>query len=205
MLQKIYSILIFITIRSSLLGQENTTKKFQNEIGISIYTPWVNNYRFNDYEKNQIQSKSAFVGIGTGLFYQFSNTQKISIGMAFTGDLPAPIGAFDYGKEGIRSNIGSLYLEALYHDRIINKFGFMIGPNLISYRYNLTSYVDTVISYMKTNSFFGLTMSLEYFLTKRITVATHYRPSIIPLSEQRKYHHLVSLDVRYDIKLFRKK
>ena len=202
MIQKINSILLFITITSTLLGQGNITDKFRNEMGISIYTPWVNNYRFHDYEKNQIQSKSGFVGIGTGLFYSFSDTRKISIGLAFTGDLPVPIGAFDYAKEGIRSNIGSLYLEALFHDRIIKKLGFIIGPNLISYRYNLTSYVDTVTPYSKTNSFFGVTMSLEYFITKRISVAAHYRPTIIPLGEQRKYHHLISLDVRYDIKLW---
>lgn len=205
MIQKINSILALITLTSALLGQGNATDRFQNEFGISIYTPWVNNYRFYDYEKNQIQSKSGFVGLGAGLYNSFSDSRKISVGMAFTGDLPVPIGPFDYGKEGFRSNIGSLYLEALFHDRIINKLGFMIGPNLISYRYNLMSYVDTVTPYIKTNSFFGLTMSLEYFLTKRITVAAHYRPSIIPLNEQRKYHHLISLDVRYDIKLFRRK
>jgi len=205
MIKKINSILAFITLTSALFGQGNTTDKFQNEMGISIFTPWVNNYRFYDYEQNQMQSKSGFVGLGAGLYYRFSDTRKISIGMAFTGDLPVPIGAFDYGKEGIRSNIGTLYLEALFHDRIIKKLGFIIGPNLIFYRYNLMSYVDTVNPYIKTNSFFGLTMSLEYFLTKRITVAAHYRPSIIPLNEQKKYHHLISLDVRYDIKLYRKK
>jgi hypothetical protein len=205
MIKKLISILAFITLTIPLIGQENVSDNLQQELGISIYTPWVNNYRFYDYEQNEMQSKSGFVGLGAGLYYRFSDTRKISIGMAFTGDLPVPIGAFDYGKEGIRSNIGTLYLEALYYDRFIKKLGFIIGPNLMFYRYNLTSYVDTVTPYIKTNSFFGLTMSLEYFLTKRITVAVHYRPSIIPLNEQKRYHHLISLDVRYDIKLYSKK
>jgi hypothetical protein len=205
MISKLSIILAFISLTFNLVGQEIAEDKLQNEIGISILTPWINNYKFYDYQKNQIQSKSGFIGLGAGIYYRFLETRKVSIGIAFTGDLPVPIGPFDYGKEGIRSNIGTLYLEALYHDRIIKKLGFIIGPNFISYRYNLVSYVDTVTPFIKTNTFLGLTMSLEYYLTKRITIATHYRPSIIPLDEQKRYHHLISFDVRYDIRLYKNK
>jgi hypothetical protein len=177
-------------------------QKQTKAIGVTASLPWVNNYSYYDYDLNHSSSKSGFVGLGASAFYK-TGKSKFSLNFGFTGDLPAPIGAFDYGKEGTRTNILSNFWEGLYQRNLFERANIIAGINYVKYRFNFTSYVDTLPSYSIFDKTIGLTIGSEYRFSKTFSVALFYRPTIIPLDEEH-YRHLLSLDARFDINLWRR-
>jgi len=172
-------------------------------IGITASLPWVNNYSYYDYDQKNSSSRSGFVGLGASVFYKTSKN-KFSLNFGFTGDLPAPMGTFDYRKEGTRTNILSNFWEGLYHRRLLDKLKVITGFNYVKYRFNFSSYVNTLPSYSTSDRTLGITAGSEYQFSKTFSVALLYRPTIISL-DLKQYRHVISLDARFDIDVWRRK
>jgi hypothetical protein len=177
-------------------------KKGQKAIGVTAALPWVNNYSYHNYELQKSSSKSGFVGLGASAFYK-TGKDKFSLNFGFTGDLPAPIGAFDYGKEGTRTNILSNFWEVLYHRNFLHRVNMIAGLNYVKYDFNFTSFVDTLPSYSKFDKTLGLTVGSEYRFSRNSSIALFYRPAIISF-DLKQYRHLISLDARFDINLWKR-
>jgi hypothetical protein len=183
------------------IGQDNFTKKAS--AGLTISCPWINNYSFYDYDLKKSSSKSGFTGLGASIFYK-TGKNKISLNFGFTGDLPAPVGAFDYGHEGTRTNIGSIIMEVLYHQKVYHKLNIIAGLNAVNYRFNFTSYVDSIPSYIKRNKTIGLTIGTEYLFSRNFALSLFYRPALV-MPGTKQYRHVISLDARFDINIWRRK
>ena len=166
--------------------------------GLTVSLPWLNNYSYYDYQKNSSQKKSGFIGFGLGLFYTHVKN-KISLNAGVTADSPMPLGV-EYAKEGTLTKISSTFIELIYHRQILKKLNGIIGVNMTSYNFNLTSFVDSVSAYHKTDNTFGLTIGAEYIFTKHISLATFYRPTI----DNNLYRHLISVDLRFNFDIWKK-
>jgi len=177
-------------------------QKQPGAIGVTASLPWVNNYSYYNYNLKKSSSKSGFVGLGASVFYK-TGKNKFSLNFGFTGDLPVPVGAFDYGKEGTRASILTNFWEGLYHRRLFHRVNILAGLNYIKYRFNFTSYVDSLPSYSKFDKTIGLTIGSEYRFSRNSSIALFYRPTIISL-DQKQYRHLISLDARFDINVWRR-
>ena len=175
----------------------------RRSIGVTASLPWVNNYSFYDYDQKRSSSKSGFAGLGASVFYK-TGENKFSLNFGFTGDLPAPIGAFDYGKQGTRTNILSTFGEVLYHRNVFDKLSIIAGLNYVRYRFNFTSYVDTLPSYSTFDKTSGITVGSEYRFSQTFSLALLYRPTIVSF-DLKQYRHLISLDARFDINVWRQK
>ena len=184
------------------LGISQHTPKQPKAIGLTISLPWVNNYSYYNHHSQNTTSKSGFVGFGASAYFE-TGEKKFSVNLGFTGDLPAPIGAFDYAKEGTRSNILSTFVEGIYHKKLVGKLNIIAGVNHIRYRYKFTSYVNTLPSYSIFDNTLGFTIGSEYRFSRKSSIALLYRPAIISLN-QKSYRHLISLDTRFDIKFWKR-
>jgi hypothetical protein len=192
---------IILAIPFFALSQDN--QKQLRSIGITASLPWVNNYSYYNYNQGQSSSKSGFIGIGASLFYK-TGKNKLSLNFGLTGDLPAPMGPFTYGKVGTRTNILATFREMLYHRKAVGKFSIIAGMNYVKYRFNFTSYEDSLPSYSIFDKTIGITSGCEYRFSKIFSLALLYRPTIISLDFKR-YRHLISLDARFDIYLWKQK
>lgn len=194
-------LIIIFTIPFFALSQPG--KGQSRAIGVTASLPWVNNYSYYDYDQNKSSSKSGFVGLGASVFYK-TGKNKFSFNFGFTSDLPAPMGPFDYGKEGTRTNILTTFGEVFYHRNIFDKLNFIAGLNFVKYRFNFTSYVDTLPSYSAFDRTLGITVGSEYSFSNTFSVALLYRPAIVSL-DLKQYRHSISLDARFDINLWRRR
>ena len=183
------------------LSKSQDKPKHSKTIGVTASFPWINNYSYYDYDLQKSSSKSGFIGLGASVFYKTSK-DRFSLNFGFTGDLPVPMGVFDYGHEGTRTNILSTICEGLYHRNLFNRVNLIAGLNYIKYRFDFTSYVDSLPSYSMYDKTIGLTIGSECRLGKNSYVALFYRPTIISL-DQKQYRHLISLDLRFDINLWK--
>lgn len=184
------------------LSKSQDAQGLPRAVGVTLSLPWINSYSYYDYDLQQSSSKSGFVGLGASAFYKTAKS-KLSLNFGFTGDLPVPLGAFDYGKEGTRTNILSSFWEGLYHRNLFGRVNLVGGLNYVKYRFNFTSYVDTLPSYSTFDKTIGLTVGSEYRFSKNSSIALLYRPTIISL-DRKGYRHLISLDARFDINLWRR-
>ncbi len=182
------------------LGISQHTSKQSKAVGFTISLPWVNNYSYYNHHSQNTSSKSGFVGFGASAYFK-TGENKFSVNLGFTGDLPAPIGAFDYAKEGTRSNILSTFVEGIYHKKLVGRVNIIAGVNHVRYRYKFTSYVNTLPSYSKFDNTLGFTIGSEYRFSRKSSIALLYRQAIISLN-QKNYRHLISLDARFDISLW---
>lgn len=194
-------IVIFI-LAIPALGLSQDWQKRQSA-GLTLSFPWVNSYRYYDYYFLQPHSVSGFVGLGGSAFYRH-NKNKFSVNAGFTADLPVPMGPFDYGKEGVRTNILSNFWEGLYHRSLHKRVNVIAGVNYVSYRFTFTSYVDTLPSYKIVDNTIGVTLGGEYRFTENVSLALIYRPAIISL-DTKQYRHVISLDGRFDINFWRQR
>lgn len=190
-----------------LLSWSQDTTRRQKAVGLTASLPWCNNYSYYNYYEQQSTGKSGFVGLGAAAFY-ITGKNKFSLNFGMTGDLPAPIGAFDYGKTGVRTNILSNIWEGLYHRTVFQnaeiKANIITGVNYVKYRFDVTSYVDTIPSYSVFDKTIGFTIGGECQVSKHFALAVLYRPAIISL-DQKHYRHVISLDARFDIYLWQRK
>jgi hypothetical protein len=199
-MKQVLFIIILLTISFFAMPQNN--QKPTESFGITASLPWVNNYCYYDHELKRSSSKSGFSGLGAGAFYK-KEKNIIALNTGLTADLPAPIGAFDYAKEGTRTNILSIFAEGLYYKKLFGKLNIIAGINYVSYRFNFTSYIDTLPSYSVFDRTVGITTGTEYYFSKTFSVALFYRPAIVSL-DLKQYRHLVSLDARFNITVWRK-
>lgn len=184
-------------------GISQDTIKPPAAFGITVSLPWVNNYAYYNYESNKRATKSGFVGLGASAFYK-TGDHKFSLNYGFTGDLPVPMGAFDYGKEGTRTNIRAWFWEALYHRSIFERVNIITGLNYVKYRFTFSSYVDMIPSYTIDDPTIGVTLGAEYTYMKHSTIAVFYRPNLVSF-DKKQYRHIISADARFDIYLWRRK
>ena len=192
---------IILTIPFLAMSQDR--QKQPKSVGITAALPWVNHYFYYDYDLAKSSSKSGFVGLGASAFYK-TGKNKFSFNFGFTGDLPAPIGAFDYAKEGTRTNIFSTFGEVIYHRNVFGKLNIIAGLNYVRYRFNFMSYVDTLPSYSTFDKTLGVTAGSEYRFNKTFSVAFFYRPAIVCF-DLKHHRHLISLDARFDINVWKQK
>ncbi len=69
-----FLIIFFAESAFSLVAQTQN-----KQIGFVLSAPWVNNYRFYDYQKQRKAYKSGFVGLGARLFYKNKNSKVVII------------------------------------------------------------------------------------------------------------------------------
>ena len=195
---KTFLILFGLTLPMLSASQDKSTQ--QKAGGFTASFPWINNYSYYDYDLKKPASKSGFVGLGAGVYFK-KNNYKFSVNTGITGDLPVPIGAFDYGKEGTRTNIFSHYWEVGFHRNLAGRINIIAGFNHIKYRFRFTSYIDSLPSYSVTDRTIGLTFGGEWLARKHSSIALVYRPTIFSLGNK-QYRHLVSIDCRFDINIW---
>ena len=199
---KLALIFNFILIFSlSAFSQENS-KTQTKVLGVTISLPYMNTYRYYDYEKNNERIESGFGGIGVAFFYKVRKN-KISLNCGVTADLPAPIGPIDFEHEGTRSQISTGFIDIMYHRNLLKGLNVVGGFNMAKYKYKFISYVDTIPWYNKHDNTFGLSIGAEYVFKKSFSIAALYRPTIISF-DTKQYMHLLSLDFRFDINIWRR-
>jgi hypothetical protein len=201
---RVIIILIFslLFIRPAL-AQPNTEPE-NKKAGITFSFPWVNYYHFVDYQKKSEAKKSGFFGIGIGFYYK-KNETKISFNVSTTDDLASPIAQINYSKLTPQSDIGTSFAELLYQRSIYEKVHFIGGLNFTSYIFRFSSGTDSIKSYIKTDDAFGLTLGLEYRFNKNYSFAAVYRPALENFETDTHYRHLVTLEFRIDIDVWKKK
>jgi hypothetical protein len=170
---------------------------------IPFSLPWINSFSYYDYDKAAGASKSGFAGYGFGIFYK-QDKNKFSLNAAFVADLPFALGAIDYVPEGIRTSISTQFAEALFQRRVYKKVGVIAGVNFTGYYFQYISYVTGYPSYDRHDQSAGITLGTEYMFTKNISLAAIYRPALFSF-DTKHYRHLLSLDARFDINLWKKR
>ena len=186
--------LLFICPALAQTDVEQNGKK----VGITFSFPWINNYRFVDYEKKKEAKKFGFFGLGFGIYYK-KNETKVSFNLSTTDDLASPIAQINYNKSSPQTDIRASFGELLYQHPIHDNFYFMGGVNLMSYRFLFSSGTDSIPSYAKNDNTLGLTLGLEYHFDKHFSVAAVYRPSVASFETDSYYRHLITIELRIDI------
>ena len=192
-----FSILFIFFSQISMAGNDPA-------VGITVSFPWVNSYRYVDYRVRATNTKTGFFGLGIAAYYK-KNEHKVSLNFGFIQDLDSPIGAIDYSKLGTKTHIGAGFGELIYHHPVYRNLNVIAGLNFTSYKYEFTSFVDTVPGYIKTDNTLGISVGFEYRFNKFISAATIYRPSIASFETDGIYRHIISWDIRIDIDMKRKK
>ena len=172
--------------------------------GITFSFPWVNYYNYVDYYKNQSKKTFGFFGLGLSGYYK-KDLKKISVNFSFTEDLSSPIAKTNFSKKDFKTSIGCTYFEILFHKPIAENFNFIGGGNITNYNYRLTSSVDSVASYKKSDQTLGLSIGAEYRFNKYYSVAAMYRPALASFETDEKYRHLINFEFRIDLDFKKKK
>lgn len=188
-----------LTLSINAVSQRRIPK---SAIGVTASFPWINNFAYYDYNKGKPYSKSGFTGISASVFYK-DEKQKVALSLGILGDHPVPIVPYEVERNN-NTLIHSTFLEGTYHKRVHPRINLIGGMHYMEYAY----------SYWKANSldvdFFtdftgGLTTGAEYlFGRKNFSLALFYRPGLITFTGTKKYRHVISLDARFDINIFRK-
>ena len=171
--------------------------------GITFSFPWVNYYNYVDYYKNQSKKTFGFFGLGLSGYYK-KDLKKISVNFSFTEDLSSPIAKTNFSKKDFKTSIGCSYFEILYLKPIAENFNIVAGGNITNYNYRLTSTVDSVSSYKKSDQTIGLSIGAEYRFNKYYSVSAMYRPALASFETDGKYRHLINFEFRIDLD-FKKK
>ncbi|MFT3947379.1 MAG: hypothetical protein QM763_10440 [Agriterribacter sp.] len=190
--RSLFLILFFTGSNLLSVGQSHN-----NQVGIAISAPWVNNYRFYDYRKQTEFDKSGFMGLGAGAFYKNKNSKIIMSG-SLSCDFMLPFGEPEYAPGGVRSHISAIAFDVTYHRSIFYKINLFAGGNHTNYWYRLNSDADSVNSYNKYDKTFGLTAGVEYQIVNQIAAAIIYRPAIV-LLDRKQYWHVLSMSLRFEL------
>jgi hypothetical protein len=174
---------------------------YTRSAGISISLPWINSYSYHDYNRGIRRFRTGFVGLGLS-GYNRNKANKLAINIAWTADLPAPVGPVDFGKTGTRSSVSAFIVEGNFHHALHKHFGFITGVNYVTYGYHFVDY-DSPINMDRYDRTVGLTTGLEYLSAKHFLLAVFYRPAIVQF-QTRQYWSVLSVDVRFDLPVWKK-
>lgn len=125
--------------------------------------------------------------------------------MGTTEDLDSPIGIIDYSGKGSKTSIGSSFWELIYHRPIYNSLGGIIGLNFTNYNFQYINYTDHLPLFKKVDKTLGYTIGMEYTFNKNISAALFYRPILGSFEADDYYRHLISIDMRINFELKRKR
>lgn len=173
-------------------------------IGITVSFPWLNFYNYVDYKQNINKKKFGFFGLGIAGYYQ-KDKNKISFNIGTTEDLSSPIGQIDYSNTGSKTSIGSTFAELIYHRPVYHSFGGIIGFNFTNYNFQCIDYSDHLSVFKKAVNTLGGSIGVEYLFNKTISVATFYRPALASFEADDYYRHLISVDIRVNLELKKRK
>lgn len=199
-MKKMLLIILFMTACLAAVCQKDNRSK-KRTTGFTISLPWATNYQFYHQERNKDSSLSGFVGIGLAFFTK-AGENKLSFNTGLTADLPVPMGPVDIRHDGDFAQIGALFFEPLFHRTIVNKINVIGGINYTAYLYRFTHFA-TATQYKKTDHTIGLTVGAEYIFKRSFAVAAFYRPALFSL-DHKSYKHLLGLDLRFDINIWKK-
>ncbi len=172
--------------------------------GVTFSFPWVNYYNYVDYYKNQSKRTFGFFGLGISGYYK-KELKKVSVNLSITEDLSSPVGLSNFSKKDFKTSIGCSYFEILFHKPIVENLNIIAGGNITNYNYRLSSTVDSVSSYKKSDQTLGLSVGVEYRFNKYYSVAGMYRPALASFEADNKYRHLINFEFRIDLDFKRKK
>lgn len=190
---------IFLLLSLSAISQRRAPK---SAIGATLSFPWLNNFAYYDYHLAKSTFKSGFSGISAAAFYK-DNTQKINFSLGMFGSIPVPFGPYDVVRNDY-TQVFSVFLEGTYHKRIFPRINLIGGMHYMEHEYSYSK-TDSTASDSYTDFTGGLTAGAEYlFGRKNFSLALFYRPGLITFTGTRKYRHVISLDARIDINIFRK-
>jgi opacity protein-like surface antigen len=192
----------FVWVFSLTIAGQQDAKPKSKIFGITVSLPYINSYKYYDYDLTAGATKSGFGGIGLAFFYK-NGKNKISLNYGLTVDLLAPIGPIDFGHEGTRIQVGARFIDLIYHRYLFNKVYVIGGLNMVRHKYNFISYVDTIPGYNTHDDSFGLLTGVEYAFRKNFSVAALYRP-VLRSQDIKRYKHLLSLDFRFAINIWKK-
>jgi hypothetical protein len=195
---KLFLITILLTIVTVVATAQDSMFR-RNSLGISVALPWANNYAYFNHSLKQSERKCGFGGLEASLFYKLQKT-KVAVVAGATSDLPAPIGPIDFAKEGTRTSIAAVYVEAVYQRNLYRRLNLVAGANLVNYRFNFISYIDSVRGYHRNDKCIGITAGIKYYVLEFVELGIYYRPSLYSLSAK-QYRHLISISAQLDIKL----
>lgn len=184
-----------------LLGpcrSQSDSVKAAHNYGITLSFPWVNQYHYINYQLNQAKETFGFFGLGISGFYR-SGIHKASLNLSLTEDLASPAKINNAIQEDVKSSIECTYMEVLYHRKMIADFSFVGGFNFNTYKFRLSSKIDEVEAYQKTDQTLGASLGVEYRFNKYYSVAAVYRPSLASFEADDEYRHLINLDFRIDL------
>jgi long-subunit fatty acid transport protein len=186
-------------------SQSQTKQKWQGETyGVTFTFPWLNYYRFVDYNKNDLSKKFGFFGVGIAAYYK-KNKNVIAINYSATQDLSSPIAKINYAKKEIVTSIGSSFFELIYQRPIHTDFSMIMGGNFTNYYFHLASSLDSIKSYTKTDQTLGISAGIAYHFNSYYSVAAIYRPAIASFETDQLYRHLITVELRIDLDVWNKK
>jgi hypothetical protein len=194
--------LLLLALLMLSLNVMSQRRSYKSAIGATLSFPWINNFAYYDYNLAKPYSKSGFVGLGASAFYK-DNKQKVSLSLGLLGTLPVPMGPYDVERNNY-TQVFSVFLEGTYHKRVFPRINLIGGMHYMEHEYSYWK-TDSTASDNFTDFTGGLTAGAEYlFGRKNFSLALFYRPGLITFTGTRKYRHVISLDARFDINVFRK-
>lgn len=192
-------LLVLLMLSINAVSQRRTPK---SAFGATLSFPWINNFSYYDYNRGKPYFKSGFTGISASAFYK-NEKQKISLSLGLLGSLPVPMGPYDVELKNY-THLFSSFLEATYHHRISPRINLIGGLHYMEYEYTYWK-TDSTDSDNFADFTGGPTVGAEYlFGRKNFSLALFYRPSLITFTGTKRYRHVISLDARFDINIFRK-
>ncbi|MBX3254015.1 MAG: outer membrane beta-barrel protein [Chitinophagaceae bacterium] len=174
-----------------------TAQTGQNQLGLTVSAPWMNNYRFYNYYDQKKADKSGFIGFGAGGFYKNRNN-KVLLNASIGFDATLPFGEPEYAPGSVRDHIYAIALDVTYSRRLFHKVYLFAGPGYTNYWFRLNSSDDSVQSYNRHDRTFGLSAGIEYQVISQISAAVTYRPAIVSL-DRKQYWHMLSASVKFEL------
>lgn len=192
-----YRNLLFLTFFCiSVFGSYCQNK---HQFGFSASAPWVNNYRFYNYETQRTADKSGFIGLGLGTFYK-NGANRVSVNGQLTLSTMLPFGEPEYAPGSVRDVLSAFGADVIFHRQVYKKLSVFAGPAWMRYWFRLNSDNDSFPSYNKFDNALGIATGIEYQAIKSIAAAIVYRPSLYSIN-RKQYWHVLSISARFDLYL----
>ncbi len=202
-MKSILTLFFLVAILGPCRSQTEMAKKSGN-YGVTLSFPWVNQYRYVDYQLNENKSTFGFFGLGISGFYK-NGKHKASVNLSIAEALASPAKINSASEKDLNTSIECSYLELIYHRTVRENVSVIGGFNLNNYKFRLTSKLNDVASYHKTDQTLGASLGIEYRFSKFYSVAGVYRPALASFEADETYRHLINLEFRVDLNFKEKK